>query len=236
MKYAMKLWLVSCCLFSGVQAQANAQEIASPALAGIVEKQMGLKPQRIIKTPYLGGLYEVYAGGELFYTDEKGSAFLVGGSLIDGKTMRNITAEQKLALLPLQDAIKRVNGNGGNGKRTLITFEDPNCGYCKKLTKELAGIKDATVYTFLVPLLSEDSLVKSKKIWCSSDRLKAFDDWMINGKAPSGSDNCANPLERNSKLAQGLGVSGTPAIFFPNGERVPGYMPLDKIEKMLKAN
>ncbi len=97
-------------------------------------------------------------------------------------------------------------------------------------------MKDATVYTFLVPILSEDSLVKSKKIWCAPDRLKAFDDWMVNGKAPAGSDNCANPLERNSKLAQGLGVSGTPAIFFPNGERVPGYMPLDKIEKALKGN
>ena len=231
MKSFVKTLLVSLCLVGSMVAQA--QEIASPALAGVVEKQLGVKPQRIVKTPYLGGLYEVYAGGQLFYTDEKGSAYLFG-SLIDGKTLRNITAEQQLALLPLQDALKRVNGNGGGGKRTLITFEDPNCGYCKKLTKELAGMKDATVYTFLVPLLSEDSLVKSKKIWCAPDRLKAFDDWMINGKTPSGSDSCANPLERNSKLAQSLGVSGTPAIFFPNGERVPGYMPLDKIEKMLK--
>ena len=231
MKSFVKTLLVSLCLVGSMVAQA--QEIASPALAGVVEKQLGVKPQRIVKTPYLGGLYEVYAGGQLFYTDEKGSAYLFG-SLIDGKTLRNITAEQQLALLPLQDALKRVNGNGGGGKRTLITFEDPNCGYCKKLTKELAGMKDVTVYTFLVPLLSEDSLVKSKKIWCAPDRLKAFDDWMINGKTPSGSDSCANPLERNSKLAQSLGVSGTPAIFFPNGERVPGYMPLDKIEKMLK--
>lgn len=231
MKSMVKTLMVSLCLIGSMAAQA--QEIASPALAGVVEKQLGVKPQRIVKTPYLGGLYEVYAGGQLFYTDEKGSAYLFG-SLIDGKTLRNITAEQQLALLPLQDALKRVNGNGGGGKRTLITFEDPNCGYCKKLTKELAGMKDATVYTFLVPLLSEDSLVKSKKIWCAPDRLKAFDDWMINGKTPSGSDSCANPLERNSKLAQSLGVSGTPAIFFPNGERVPGYMPLEKIEKMLK--
>ena len=231
MKSFVKTLLVSLCLVGSMAAQA--QEIASPSLAAVVEKQLGVKPQRIVKTPYLGGLYEVYAGGQLFYTDEKGSAYLFG-SLIDGKTLRNITAEQQLALLPLQDALKRVNGNGGSGKRTLITFEDPNCGYCKKLTKELAGMKDATVYTFLVPLLSEDSLVKSKKIWCSSDRLKAFDDWMIHGKTPSGSDSCANPIERNSKLAQSLGVSGTPAIFFPNGERVPGYMPLEKIEKMLK--
>ncbi len=232
MKSIVKPLLVSLCLIGSMGV--HAQEIASPSLAAVVEKQLGVKPQRIVKTPYLGGLYEVYAGGELFYTDEKGSAFLVGGSLIDGKTLRNITAEQKLALLPLQDALKRVNGNGGGGKRTLITFEDPNCGYCKKLTKELAGMKDATIYTFLVPMLSEDSLVKSKKIWCAPDRLKAFDDWMIHGKAPSGSDSCANPLERNSQLAQSMGVSGTPAIIFPNGRLAPGYIPLEKIEKMLK--
>ncbi|MGV0953972.1 MAG: DsbC family protein [Fluviibacter sp.] len=225
MLLALPLWVGS----------VSAQEIASPALAKAVESQLGIKPQRIIKTPYLDGLYEIYAGGQLFYSDEKGSVF-VFGSLIDGKTHRNITAEQQMALLPLQDAIKRVNGNGGNGKRTLITFEDPNCGYCKKLTKELVNLKDATIYTFMVPILSEDSLVKSKKIWCASDRLKAWDDWMLNGKAPTGTDNCANPLERNSKLAQGLGVSGTPAIYFPNGEKVPGYMPLDKIEKALKGN
>ena len=231
----MVLSLLAATVMSLGASSVGAQEIASPALAKIVESQMGVKPQRIIKTPYLGGLYEIYAGGQLFYSDEKGSVF-VFGSLIDGKTHRNITAEQQLALLPLQDAIKRVNGNGGNGKRTLITFEDPNCGYCKKLTKELVNLKDSTVYTFMVPMLSEDSLVKSRKIWCSSDRLKAWDDWMLNGKAPAGSDNCANPLERNSKLAQSLGVSGTPAIFFPNGEKIPGYMPLDKIEKALKGN
>lgn len=229
------LGLLVAAVMSLGSAAVVAQEIASPALAKVVETQLGVKPQRIIKTPYLGGLYEIYAGGQLFYSDEKGSVF-VFGSLIDGKTHRNITAEQQLALLPLQDAIKRVNGNGGNGKRTLITFEDPNCGYCKKLNKELVNLKDSTVYTFMVPILSEDSLVKSRKIWCSSDRLKAWDDWMVNGKAPAGSDNCANPLERNSKLAQGLGVSGTPAIFFPNGEKIPGYMPLDKIEKALKGN
>jgi thiol:disulfide interchange protein DsbC len=95
-------------------------------------------------------------------------------------------------------------------------------------------LKDATVYTFLVPILSEDSLVKSKKIWCAPDRLK-FDDWMVNGKAPAGST-IARTRWSAIELAQGIGVSGTPAIFFPNGERVPGYMPLDKIEKALKGN
>jgi thiol:disulfide interchange protein DsbC len=234
MKQTM-IGVLAAAIMSLGSAAALAQEIASPTLAKAVETQLGVKPQRIVKTPYLGGLYEIVAGGQIFYSDEKGSVF-VFGSLIDGKTQRNITAEQQLALMPLQDAIKRVTGNGGNGKRTLITFEDPNCGYCKKLTKELVGMKNATIYTFLVPMLSEDSLVKSKKIWCAPDRLKAFDDWMVNGKAPSGPDNCTNPIDRNVQLAQSLGVSGTPAIFFPTGQRVPGYMPLEKIEKMLKGS
>jgi thiol:disulfide interchange protein DsbC len=234
MKQTM-IGVLAAAIMSLGSATALAQEIASPTLAKAVETQLGIKPQRIVKTPYLGGLYEIVASGQIFYSDEKGSVF-VFGSLIDGKTQRNITAEQQLALMPLQDAIKRVTGNGGNGKRTLITFEDPNCGYCKKLTKELVGMKNATIYTFLVPMLSEDSLVKSKKIWCAPDRLKAFDDWMVNGKAPSGPDNCANPIDRNVQLAQSLGVSGTPAIFFPTGQRVPGYMPLEKIEKMLKGS
>jgi thiol:disulfide interchange protein DsbC len=234
MKQTM-IGVLAAAIMSLGSATTLAQEIASPTLAKAVETQLGVKPQRIVKTPYLGGLYEIVAGGQIFYSDEKGSVF-VFGSLIDGKTQRNITAEQQLALMPLQDAIKRVTGNGGNGKRTLITFEDPNCGYCKKLTKELVGMKNATIYTFLVPMLSEDSLVKSKKIWCAPDRLKAFDDWMVNGKAPSGPDNCVNPIDRNVQLAQSLGVSGTPAIFFPTGQRVPGYMPLEKIEKMLKGS
>ena len=108
----MVLSLLAASVMSLGASSVSAQEIASPALAKIVESQMGVKPQRIIKTPYLGGLYEIYAGGQLFYSDEKGSVF-VFGSLIDGKTHRNITAEQQLALLPLQDAIKRVNAMRG---------------------------------------------------------------------------------------------------------------------------
>lgn len=47
--------------------------------------------------------------------------------------------------LPLDQAVKTVKGNG---KRILVTFEDPNCGYCKKLGKELVPVNDVTIYTF----------------------------------------------------------------------------------------
>ena len=53
--------------------------------------------------------------------------------------------------LPLKDAFTIVRGNG---KRKLAVFEDPNCGYCKRFERDLAGLKDVTIYTFLMPIPS----------------------------------------------------------------------------------
>ena len=125
-----------------------------------------------------------------FYTDEKMTAFIAGGQLIEGKTMKNLTEERmrkltaiKFSELPLERAIKQVRGDG---KRVLATFEDPNCGYCKRLAKDLQKLDNVTIYTFLYPILSEDSIRKSKQIWCSADRAKAWNDWMVEGRAPAG--------------------------------------------------
>ena len=82
-----------------------------------IEAKLGNKVSSVTKTPYLG-LYEIYAEGQLLYTDEKLSV-VIAGNLIDGKTMKNYTAErmQKLtaidfSALPLNLAIKQVRGDG----------------------------------------------------------------------------------------------------------------------------
>jgi thiol:disulfide interchange protein DsbC len=201
-----------------------------------IELKLGGKVTSVTKTNYLG-LYEVYADGNIFYTDENISA-IFAGSLIDGKTMQNVTAErmQKLSAinfstLPLQFAIKRVHGNG---KRIFATFEDPNCGFCKKLAKEMVKLDNVTVYTFLMPILSQDSLDKSNRIWCSSDRAKAWTDWMIEGKAPEGKDDCdTTAVEKAVEIGRQLKISGTPTLFFTDGTRIPGAVPLEQIEQKL---
>jgi len=134
--------------------------------------------------------------------------------------------------LPLDQAFKIVRGDGS---RKLVTFEDPNCGYCKKLYRDIAGLKNVTIYTFLYPILSQDSFEKSKAIWCAKDRAKAWDDWMLNGKAPaSAAADCKNPLQQNMELGRKLEVTGTPTIVFADGRRMPGAVPLDKIEATFK--
>ena len=201
-----------------------------------LEGKLGAPVTSVTKTPYLG-LYEVYADGQIVYTDEKVSALLVG-SLIDGKTMKNVTTERmqkltaiKFSELPLALAVKQVRGDG---KRVFATFEDPNCGYCKKLAREMAKLDNVTIYTFLYPILSPDSLEKSNQIWCSSDKVKAWNDWMVDGKAPGGKGDCdTTAVKKTIEMGRKLAISGTPTIFFADGERIPGAIPLDRIEQKL---
>ncbi len=204
-----------------------------------MEAKLGAKVESVTKSGYLG-LYEVYMEGSIFYTDEKMTAFIAGGQLIDAKTMKNTTEERmrkltaiKFTDLPFDRAIKQVRGNG---KRFLATFEDPNCGYCKRLARDLQKIDNVTVYTFLLPILSEDSLKKSRQIWCAADRSKAWNDWMIDGKAPSGKEDCdTSAVDKNREFGRKLNITGTPTIFFADGERVPGAMPVERIEQKLNA-
>ncbi|MEO7343290.1 MAG: DsbC family protein, partial [Methylotenera sp.] len=114
------------------------------------------KVESVTKTAY-PGLYEVFMGGQIIYTDEKMSFLIAEGHLVDPKTKKDITGERLEELtkvdfssLPLDQAIKVVKGNGS---RKLVVFSDVDCPYCKRLEQnELTNITDVTIYTFLYPL------------------------------------------------------------------------------------
>jgi thiol:disulfide interchange protein DsbC len=95
-------------------------------------------------------------------------------------------------------------------------------------------LNNVTIYTFLYPILSADSMDKSKAIWCSKDRAVAWDNHMLNGKtaaAPAGE--CKDPLEQNLAFGKNLGISGTPTLIFADGTRTAGAMPVAAIEQRL---
>jgi len=194
--------------------------------------------ESVTRTP-MPGLYEVVANGHIFYVDEKVN-FVIRGTLFDARTpaMRNVTQARNAELAAqilsksTDGAIKRVRGNG---RRVLYTFEDPNCGYCKKQQQELAKLNDVTIYTFLWPILSPDSHEKSKVIWCAKDRAKAWEDFMLRGVTPQGEAKCDTPIDRNMALARRFGAQGTPAVFLADGRMVGGYLPAEKIEEAFKA-
>jgi len=189
------------------------------------------------------GFMEVVVDGPqgpmLVYADEKGEYLLIG-DLLEVKTKRNLTRERmdkltevKWDSLPLQNAIKVVRGDG---KRKLAVFSDPDCPYCRKAEQEFAKMDNVTIYTFPYPLpMHADAGRKSKLVWCSKDRSKAWLDLMLKGKLPEGKGDCDNPVDENLVLGNKLRIDGTPAMIFPNGKRVPGYMDAGRLDGLLTA-
>lgn len=216
---------------------ALADETSVKKAVGPVLEQLfgpGVKVDAVRKAGALN-LYEIQIGSEILYTDESVN-YLVQGDILDVKARRNLTEERKNKLsqikfsdLPLEQAIKQVKGNG---KRVIATFEDPNCTYCKKLAKELQGVNDVTIYTFIYPIFPNSGEL-SKNIWCANDRVKAWNDFMLNGTQPAAGKCDASVIDKNVVLGHNLNIRGTPAMFFADGSRVPGYMPAAVLEKAL---
>ena len=224
--------LLASCVEAQNTTEASIKKALEPRLGGA-------KIESIRETPY-GGLYEVRVSGDILYTDKKGE-YLFIGRVYDTKTSTDLTTARleeinkiKFSDLPLEMALKQVKGNG---KRTIAVFEDPNCGYCKRLRQTtLKDIDNVTIYTFMYNILSQDSFEKSKNIWCASDRNKAWDDWMINGKLPpTAPAACESPNDKVAALGQKLKIQGTPAIFFTDGSRIPGAIDLKSLEAKLQS-
>ena len=189
----------------------------------------------ISKTP-MPGLYEVRMGSDIMYTDAEGN-FLIQGALIDVRQKRNLTEERidKLSAvpfdqLPLKNAFTQVRGNG---KRKLVVFADPNCGYCKRFEKDLQKLDNVTISHVLYPILGEDSKAKSKNIWCAKDKARVWNDWMLNGTTPPTASCDTAGIEANVEFGKKNRITGTPTLFFADGTRVVGAVPLAQIESQL---
>ena len=195
------------------------------------------KIDEVSKTP-IPGVWELRLGMDVIYTDAKGD-HLIQGALIDTQTRTNLTEKRvesltsvDFASLPLKDALVVKQGTGA---RKLAVFADPNCGYCKKFERDLLAVKDVTIYTFLYPILGEDSTVKSTDIWCTKDAMATWRGWMLDGKVPTRSmgkcDNAA--IERNVAFGRKYRINGTPAVLFEDGRRIPGALSVADIERGL---
>lgn len=192
------------------------------------------KLEHVVKTPY-SGLYEVVVGEQLLYTDEQG-LYLFDGNIIEIKSRTDLSEQRRHQLfaiefdkLPLELAVKKVKGNGS---RKLAFFTDPNCGYCKKLEKELAKINDVTLYMFMYPIFpGSEEIVRNVR--CAKDPVKTWDDLMLKGIAPAVIA-CKVPTDKVLALGRKLKVNGTPNLIFADGTQIPGYLPAEELEKHLK--
>jgi len=221
---------------TGVQAGSNEEGIRK-----ILQTKFPDAQSLAISKIAAGNLYEVVVENEfVFYTDDKVN-FILNGNLFDGKTQRNLTEAKMRELqkaqfdkLPFDSAIKVVKGNG---KRVVAVFSDVDCPFCRRLEDELAKVTDVTIYTFLYPIdsLHPNAAQKSKAVWCSPDRAKAWNDLINKGIEPKNPGTCETPLPKILELGARMGIRGTPALFFADGRRVPGLAPAEQLEKFLNG-
>ena len=191
-----------------------------------------------VRTTPMQGLDEVRVGTDVFYTDAQGN-YLIQGELIDTQARRNLTEDRIKALtavkfsdLPLNDAIKVVQGKG---ERHLAVFADPNCGYCKRFERDMQSVDNVTMHVFLIPILSPDSVEKSRNIWCAKDQAKAWQDYMLKGEKSTSATCDTKALERNLAFAHKYKITGTPTIVFTDNTRVPGAISAKDVEKRLSS-
>lgn len=233
------------------QAQSKAPTTKSaqePAAAATIRKNLAARlPQmpaidEVRALPLAGGtsLYEVRVGQDIFYTDGQGR-HLIQGQIIDLQGQRNLTEERTEQLtavrfqdLPFDDAfiVRR-----GKGERQLAVFSDPECGYCRRLERELADIDNVTIHVFLYPVLGPQSTEKAQTFWCTApdQRARAWQDWMLKGTAPATQANCPqrslDALARNLEFGRKHRIQGTPTLFFANDARAPGALSARQIEQ-----
>lgn len=205
------------------------------AVRALVAARIPGKIASVRKMPF--GMYEVVIDAQIVYVDEKVN-YLFTGHVYDTRTQEDLTSarsEEVLRVdfrsLPLQYAFKVVRGDGS---RPVAIFEDPNCPYCKRLEREIRTLNNTTIYVFLYPILSDDSVAKSKLIWCSKDPASAWSRLMLDGQQPEKSAaDCKTPIDDVIALGQKLSVTGTPTLVFADGRRAPGMIPLDRVEQMM---
>ena len=238
MTLSKSAWAISLAIASFVSLSSGTAFAQEAAIRKNLAERLPAfaKIDEVSKTP-MNGLYEVRVNEtDIFYTDAEGN-FLLQGNLIDTRAKRNLTEERTEKLnaidfgaLPLKDAFTVVRGNG---KRKMVVFEDPNCGYCKRFERDLQKVSDVTVYMFLYPILSPDSTEKSKSIWCAKDKGKAWQDLMVRDQpVPKASCDTA-AIDRNIDFGKKHKITGTPTIFFADGSRVPGAISSQQVEKFL---
>lgn len=201
----------------------------------------GARADSITATP-LPGLYEVVVGAEIVYISKDGH-YMLQGDLVDVPTQKNLTEAKRGA-----GRLKLVNAISENAmivfapknqplKHTITVFTDIDCSYCRKMHSEMAEInrQGIKVRYLMFPRAGKNSpsYDKAVSVFCAKDRNAALTRAKATGNIEK--TTCANPVDQHMQLVERLGLTGTPTLMLEDGRLLPGYIPAQRLGKLLDA-
>ncbi|RZO84258.1 MAG: DsbC family protein [Oceanococcus sp.] len=227
-------------LLASTAATLHAADDASGKIKTLRDKLSNsfptLKTEDISTTP-VKGIYQVNRGVSFGYVTEDAKYFF-DGDLIDLKNAVSLTEGSRKSLrLEVLDKIgedKMITFAAKNQKHEMTVFTDIDCGYCRKLHREMAEYNDAgiTVHYVFYPRSGPNtpSFKKAEEVWCSKDQNKAMteakDGRDVSAKA------CSTPVMEHFRAGQEIGVRGTPALVLDDGTMQPGYVPAKRLAQL----
>lgn len=195
-----------------------------------------------IKPTPIATIYEVELNtGELLYSDASGQYLFAGdmyratpdGLLNLSAATRQQAVLRKLADVPDGETI--IFEPEGEVKATVSVFTDVDCGYCRQLHGEREQMLDYGIRLryLAYPRGGEnaESYDKMISVWCSDDRHRSLTQAKNGQNLPE--RDCDSPVLAHYNLGNELGIQGTPALVFPDGRLIPGYLEAPRMAAML---
>ena len=199
-------------------------------------------PDSLTKSP-IEGVYQVLYGTEVVYVSADAKYF-IAGDMIDMATHKNLSkiAQRSVRNAIIKDKFKDpIVFKAKDEKHVIKVFTDIDCPYCAKLHRQVPALneKGITVEYAMFPRagIGSKSYDKAVSVWCAGDSA-AQQSAMTAAKArkPFDEKKCDNPVKAQYELGQEIGVTGTPALVTETGRLIPGYIPADRLAKMLEAD
>jgi thiol:disulfide interchange protein DsbC len=223
-----------------------AKSAQAPDITHWLQQRLGnVQIPQPVKTE-VEGIYQLQLGGREAYLTRDGR-YVFTGDLIDLKTGTNLTessrrtrASDELQGYPAQDQI--VFPALGMERARIHVFTDTTCPYCKKLHAEAPQLQQAGIAIAYLAYprggKTGPGYPSMKQVWCAKDRQQAMSiaKGVELGELPGGDCEAAAAVDTGYELGNRLGITGTPAIFLPSGQRVDGYVPHEQLINMVLSS
>ncbi|NVD05690.1 thiol:disulfide interchange protein [Vibrio sp. JPW-9-11-11] len=233
-------------VFAAQSALANEVKFDKAELEARFSK-LGLEVHNVVPAD-IAGLVEVQTSGGVLFASPNGKYFLAGTlyELDDNGQYQDVLAQRQAPINAQKiEAFKdsMIEFKAAEEKYAVTVFTDITCGYCVKLHSQMQGYNDLgiTVRYMAFPRQGGTGMVADQMaaIWAADDPNSAMHNGKVNRQFPKTGDNLAEfqtVIKQHYALGRELGISGTPAIFLPNGEMVGGYLPpaqlLERLEQI----